>query len=257
MAPHSEPDGGESGGMDMSGAEMKTVVLRNRLDAGQVDGMVLDKKASMFGSAFGRPKPEEVHVHSLSLVYDSYMVVSGLYRIDFYRKATHKIEVDGDVVEIIVGGGTFPVQARSGIWDRVGGKMKAGVGMDGGRIELEMEEHVKQSRSGTLTLDQHGNRVGDLPYGMDPDTLEGYPDSVLEQNGENVRRPEVTLAQCFSMLRDELRKTGPGDIRVNSSEMSIEGVTAVYVPVYEARCVGPKRKVAILRIDGVTKKVLG
>ena len=48
----------------------------------------------------------------------------------------------------------------------------------------------------------------------------------------------------------------PTDAGIKSLDEKIEffDILEVYVPVYEARLIGPKKKIKILRIDGVRKK---
>jgi len=38
--------------------------------------------------------------------------------------------------------------------------------------------------------------------------------------------------------------------------LTVNEINEIYVPVYEARLIGPKKKVGILRLDAVRKKVL-
>ena len=121
--------------VDLSEVQEKTVVLRDQIDDFEVDKIIDDKKTSMFGSAFTRPKREEIHVHSKILAYESYIIMSGKYEIDFYRKATHSFDVEDDVDEIIIGDGIFPVKSDSAAWDKFGNKMKGGIGMKKKRLK--------------------------------------------------------------------------------------------------------------------------
>ena len=42
----------------------------------------------------------------------------------------------------------------------------------------------------------------------------------------------------------------------NFEKIEFNDILEVYVPIYEARLIGPKKKVKILRIDSVRKKFL-
>ena len=247
----------DTAAVDLSHAEEKTIVLKNQLEPEKLDEIIYNKKTSLFGSVFSRSKPDEIHVHSKITAYESYTIISGRYEIDFYRKATHKIDVSGDVIEIIMGDGIFPIKTKSGILDKFGDKMKEGIGIDKEEVELEVEEHAVQRQSGTLTLDHHGHEVKEFPHKIDSRSIENYPTRILEQNSENVKPQEMTRESCIDKLRMKLRKISPQDIRMNSEKFTIDKITTVYVPVHEARCVDPKKKIRILRIDGITKKILG
>ena len=45
-------------------------------------------------------------------------------------------------------------------------------------------------------------------------------------------------------------------IRELNDEFVLSDIAEVYVPIFEARLVGPKKKVGIIRIDAVRKKIL-
>ena len=243
--------------VDLSNVEEKTIVLKDHLEPEKLDDIIYNKKTSLFGSVFSRPKPDEIHIHSKITAYESYTIISGRYEIDFYRKATHKIDVSRDVIEIIMGDGIFPIKTKSGILEKFGDKMKEGIGIDKEEVELEVEEHAVQRQSGILTLDHHGHEVKEFPHKIDSRSMENYPTRILEQNSENVKHQELTKDNCIDKLRMKLRKISPQDIRMNSEKFIIDKITTVYVPIHEARCVDTKKKIGILRIDGITKKVLG
>lgn len=250
-------NGRKFGNVDLSGTQEKTIVLKNQLEQEHLEQILYSKKTSLFGSAFSRPKPEDIHIHSKITAYESYLIISGRYDIDFFRKATHKINVDGDVTEILIGDGVFPIKSQSGIWDKFGDKMKEGIGIDKEEVEIEVEEHAIRKQNGTLTLDHHGNEVKEFPYKMDSKIIENYPSRILEQNKENVKQQELTQEKAIDKLREKLRrKINLEDIRINSEKFIIEKITTIYVPVHEARCVDKKKRIEILRIDGITKKVL-
>ena len=243
--------------VDLSNTEEKTIVLKDQIEPEKLDEIIYNKKTSLFGSVFSRPKPDEIHIHSKITAYESYLIISGRYEIDFYRKATHKIDVSGDVIEIIMGDGIFPIKTKSGILEKFGGRMKEGIGIDKEEVELEVEEHAVQRQSGTLTLDHHGHEVKEFPHKIDSRSIENYPVRILEQNSENVKHQEMTRESCIDKLKLKLLKISPQDVRINSEKFIIDKITTVYVPIHEARCVDPKKKIGILRIDGITKKVLG
>ena len=74
------------------------------------------------------------------------MALSGLYSADYYRKAVHKIKVDDNVKEVLVGPDTFEVSKKS--------KFSKIVNTTGKRtINLDLEEHVFVKNTGTLYLD--------------------------------------------------------------------------------------------------------
>ena len=242
---------------DLSNVQEKTIVLKNQIDEGELGQIIYKKKSSLFGSTFSRPKPEEIHVHSKIIAYESYLIISGKYEVDFYRKVTHQIDVDGDVIEIILGDGVFPIKTQSGMWEKFGDKMKEGIGIDKEQVDLEVEEHAIRKHSDTLTLDHHGHEIKEIPYRIDSKIIENYPTRILKQNEENVKNQELSREECIQKLHKKLEnKLSTQDIRINSEKFVVDKITTVYVPIHEARCVDKKKKIEILRIDGVTRKIL-
>jgi len=103
---------------------VKTVVLRPTLDLSEAEQIVENRKTSRFRSMLQTPKKIEVHVHSLKLSYEAFLILSGKYNADFYRKVIHTINVKPNVKEIIVGGYTFPIKQGKGVLGRLHSKIK-------------------------------------------------------------------------------------------------------------------------------------
>ena len=211
--------------------------------------LVDQKKTIPFKSLLSRPKKADVHVHSLKLYYECLLMVSGRYLADYFRKATHSISVDSNVNEISLGGGIFPIRAKSGI-------QKAFVGKRGkNKIDLKLEEHVFVEEDDELTFDHHGRNIK-FPFKIDSKTVENYPKRLLEQNKLNVKKSEITHDVAISKLQLQLKKPLESDVRELNDEFVLSEIAEVFVPIFEARLVGPKKKVGIIRIDAVRKKIL-
>ena len=85
--------------------------------------IIESKKNLPFRSLLSRPKKEEIHLHSLSLNYESFLVLAGKYKADYLRKATHTISVDQNVTEAIFGDVVFPVKDKGRIKKIISGKL--------------------------------------------------------------------------------------------------------------------------------------
>jgi len=57
-------------------------------------------------------------------------------------------------------------------------------------------------------------------------------------------------------LQTQLKKPMESDVKNLNDEFALRDISEVYIPIFEARLVGPKKKVGIIRIDAVRKKVL-
>jgi len=211
--------------------------------------MIEGKKTSVFKSLLSKPKKSEVHVDSIKLFHECLLRVSGNYVADFYRKAVHTISVDSNVQEITFGGGTFPIKEKSGL-------KKAFVGNRGkNKIDLPLEEHVFVEEQDEITFDYNGNQV-DFPFKLNSKTIENYPDKVLSENASNVKKLKISADSAIDSLRDLLKSPLENDVRDLNEEFTLEEISEVYVPIYEARLTGPKNKVGLLRLDAVRKKII-
>ena len=104
---------------------VKTVVLRPILDLSDAEQIVENRKTTRFRSMLQKPSKTNVHVHSLKLSYEAFLILSGKYNADFYRKVIHTINVKPNVKEIIVGGYTFPIKRGKGVLGRLQTKIKS------------------------------------------------------------------------------------------------------------------------------------
>jgi hypothetical protein len=229
--------------------DVKTVVLRKTIDETDAMAIVEQKKTDPFKSLLSRPKKEDVHVHSLKLYHECILTVSGKYVADYYRKATYDISVNYNIRDVVLGGGLFPIRSKSGFAKALSGKRGKN------KIDLKLEEHVFIEEEEELAFDHHGREIK-FPFKINSKTIENYPKKILEANIQNVKKPEITYDATIQKLQTLLKKPVDADVRDLSDEFVLREISEVYVPIFEARLIGPKKKVGIIRIDAVRKKVL-
>jgi len=228
--------------------QTKTIVLKPQLTMEAVQKFVEGKKTDPFRSLLVKPDRSEVHVHYLTLSYEPHIILSGRYQADFYRKATHQIKVDWNVKEVVLGDGVFPVVKKSSVLQKLEGKRGKN------RIDLELEEHVLVENKKKIILDRHG-KESKFYYKIDAKNSENYPKRILQKN--NVKKFEITMDAAVKKLHEKLKgEARDTDVRNLNEKISVDEIREIYVPIYEARLIGPKKKVKILRIDSVKKKVI-
>ena len=228
--------------------ETRTIVLKTNLDEFDAQRMVEEKKTKAFGSVLKKPKKSDVHIHSVTLYYEAILMVAGKYEANFFRKVTHEISVDYNVSEVVLGDGVFPVKKKSSIAKALSKKGK-------NKIEIPLEEHVFIEEEGEIYFDHHGQEIK-FPFKLNSKIMENYPNRILEENEKNVKRPEITYAAAIDKLSEKLERPVEPDVRDLKDQLIINEVSEIYVPIFEARLVGPSKKVALLRIDAVRKKIL-
>jgi len=229
--------------------ETKTIVLKKRIDELIAADIIEEKKITPFRGRLMRPKREEVHIHSIKLFYESVLSVSGKYVADFYRKATHTISVDSSVREIVLGDGIFPIRTKSGFAKAFSRKKTKN------KVDMRLEEHVFIEEEGQIFFDHHGKEIR-FPYKINSKTIENYPKRILQNNEPNVKRSELKHEAVIDKLSKKLKKPLEPDVRNLNDELIVNEINEIYVPVFEARLIGPKKKVGILRLDAVRKKIL-
>ncbi len=228
--------------------DTSTIVFLKKVDDDQAKEIVSQKKTNVFRKLLRKPKPDEVHVQSLQLFYESILIVSGKYSADFYRKAVHPITVDYNVSEVVLGEGIFPIRSKSMIMKKISKKGK-------NKVDLKLEEHVFFEKEDQAAFDHHGREIK-LPYKINSKTIENYPTKILNMYEKNVKKPEITYESVINKLAQKLKTHSESDVRELNDEFLVKEVIEAYVPIYEARLIGPKKKVGILRIDSVRNKIL-
>ena len=233
---------------------VKTVVLRPTLDLSDAEQIVENRKTSRFRSMLQKPSKTEVHVHSLKLSYEAFLILSGKYNADFYRKVIHTINVKPNVKEILVGGYTFPIKQGKGVLGRLRTKVKSSTRKKN-QIDLEIEEHVFLEEEKEVAFDHHGKEIK-MPYKMSSRLIESYPRRTLEKTKDNIKKPEITYDAAVTRLTSKLKKSVSIGRRNLKEKITINEIIELYVPIYEARLIGPKKNVRLIRIDSIRKKVL-
>jgi len=229
--------------------DVKTTVLRKNVDEDEAMEIIEQKKILPFRSILSRPKKEQIHTHSIKLYYECVLAVSGKYVADYYRKATHTISVEHNVRDVVLGGGIFPAREKSGLAKSLAGRRGKN------KIDMKLEEHVFIEEEDELFFDHHGREIRPA-FKINSNTVENYPRKILEQNSQNVKKPEITNDAALNKLQLRLKKPSETEVRDLSAEFILRGITEIYVPVFEAMLMGPKKKIGVIRIDSARKKVV-
>ena len=234
--------------------KIKTVVLRPLLDSDEASQIIENRKTSLFRKMLQKPKKSEVHVHSIKLFYEAFLVLSGKYTANYYRKSMHTITVDPTVKEIIIADEIFPVKQRRGIMGKLSTKIQTTTKRKN-RIDLELEEHVFLEEEQEIAFDHHGKEIK-MPYKTSSKLIESYPKRTLEKTKQTVKKPEITYDAAVQRLVSKLKKSVSIGRRNMQEKITTNEIIELYVPIYEARLIGPKKNVRLMRIDGIRKKVL-
>lgn len=210
---------------------------------------VESRKAAAFRTLLSSPRRADVHTHSVRTAYEAVTMLSGRHTATYYRRATHTIRVDHNVVRVEAGDGTFEARPQSRIGRAISGRGASR------RVDLEVEELVSDEREGSVFVDHHGRPTA-FSHTTRARDIEPYPRRVLS-SADVVREPEVEQDALVARLREAI---SPGldasSVRDLDESLEVTAIDRIYVPIVEARLVGPKRRVRILRIDAVSGRRL-
>ena len=234
--------------MTKNDIKVKIISLKPLLDSDAAEEMIDSRKVKSFQTLLHKPKKSEIHLHSLTLHFESILLLSGKYSVDFIRDAEHTLSVDKDVQEVIISDEVFPVKKKHGVLSKLEPSFK-------NKIKILMQERVMLENTADISFDHHGKEIN-LSYNDTVKLLEKHPKKTINENKESIRRPEITIPAAKSKLIAKLKK--PADAGTKSSEeiFDFRDILEIYVPIYEARLIGPKKRIKIVRIDAVRKKIL-
>ena len=234
--------------MAKNDTKVKIISLKPLLDSDAAEEMIDSRKVKSFQTLLHKPKKSEIHLHSLTLHFESILLLSGKYSVDFIRDAEHTLSVDKDVQEVIISDEVFPVKKKHGVLSKLEPSFK-------NKIKILMQERVMLENTADISFDHHGKEIN-LSYNDTLKLLEKHPKKTINENKESIRKPEITIAAAKSKLISKLKK--PADAGTKSSEeiFDFRDILEIYVPIYEARLIGPKKRIKIVRIDAVRKKIL-
>ena len=234
--------------MTKTNPKVKTIALKPQIDADIADDMVDSRKVKIFQTLLKKPKKSEIHLHSLKLFYEACLLLSGKYSADFIRDTTHSITVDKDVRELIMDDKVYPVAQKKSVFSKLEPTRK-------NKVKIEFQERLIIENEDDIAFDRHGKEIN-LSYKNTQKIIEKHPRRILNEESDNIKKPEITIDAAIKKLTSKLKKPTDKGIKSLNEKIEFSDVLEVYVPIYEARLIGPKKKIKILRIDAVRKKIL-
>ena len=228
--------------------KVRKITLKPQIDSDTAEDMVDNRKVKLFQTLLKKPKKSEIHLHSLKLFYEACLLLSGKYSADFIRNTNHTIHVDKNVRELIIDDKVYPVSQKKSMLSKLEPSFK-------NKIKIQMQERVMLENSDDISFDHHGKEMN-LSYNDTLKLLEKHPKKTINDDKDSIRRPEITLDAAKSKLIAKLRKPADSGIKSSEETFDFRDILEIYVPIYEARLIGPKKRIKILRIDAVRKKIL-
>ena len=214
--------------------ERKTIVYEAHIEP-TVIRVTGEKLKQQLFSRFGlfKPKSEEIQFVSLDKYYEPYIVISGKYFVDYYRKCTYIFKVDEAVKEVVLLNKKFlPETSRS---NRI--------------VKLPGEERLVKEAKAFLIVDKNGNdaKVDNLPSAPS----EKKPEKIIAEFGIE----ELAENADVNFVRERIAQRPKNISRIVEEVFEITDRTVIYTPRFKLLFRNVKTdEEKIMILDGITSK---
>ena len=215
----------------------KTIVYEAPIDPTviRVTGEKLKKQLfTQFAFYWFQPRSEEIQFVSLEKYYEPYIVISGKYFIDYFRKCTYIFEVEDGVKEVVLlhTNKFVPETSKS---KRI--------------IKLHGEERLINEAKAFLILDRNGrdSDADDMP----PAPSEKKPEKAIKECGVE----ELAENADVNFIKERIAKRPKNISRIVEEIFEITDRSVIYTPRFKLLFRNVKTgEEKILVLDGVTAK---
>jgi hypothetical protein len=212
----------------------KTIVYEAHIDPTviRVSGEKLKKQLfTRFG--FLKPKSEEIQFVSLDKYYEPYIVISGKYFIDYFRKCTYIFKVDEGVMEVVLLKNKFvPENFKS---SKV--------------VKLHGEERLVNKAKAFLIMDKNGNDYDAADLSSAPS--EAKPEKVIAK----FKIEELPENTDVNFIKNRIAQRPRDMCRIVEEIFEVTERSVIYTPRYKLLFKNVKTgEEKVLVLDGVTAK---
>lgn len=216
----------------------KIIVYETRVDPTVIKVAGEKIKAQLF-TRFGflKPQSNEIQFVSIEKYYEPYVIISGEYFIDYYRKRTFSIKVDKEVQEVVL------------LEKKLQPEQSPDSSPKNSMIKLEGEERLKSDAKASLILDQSGEEVTLEKLPSAPS--ERHPKKILDEFGMQ----EIVGDADLNLLRSRIAQR-PKDIsRLVTEIFEVDERAVIYTPRFKIQYRNlTTGKEKIVEFDGVTSE---
>jgi hypothetical protein len=214
----------------------KTIVYETHIDPTviRVSGEKLKNQLfTKFAFFWFQPKSEEIQFVSLNKYYEPYIVISGKYFIDYFRKCTYNFKVEKGVKEIVLLKHKFALENSSS--RRI--------------VQLHGEERLIKEVKAFLIMDKNGRDTdaSNLPSGPS----DKKPEKAIAEFGIE----ELPEDADVNLIKERIAKHPKDMCRIAEEIFEITDRSVIYMPRYNLLFRNVKTgEEKVLVLDGVTAK---
>ncbi len=219
-------------------AVRRTIVYQTLMDPATVRIEGEKRKNKLFNRfLFKLNTPEEIEFVSIEKYYEPFIVVSGRYLIDYYRRCAYMVRVDKDAKEVVLFGHRIMPAETSYSY------------LSENNIRLEGEERIVKETRVFLILNRYGEdtKLSEFPSAPSEDS----PQKIIK----SFNLPAISSDVDLETARQRLVQHPVNINRIVNEELEIDQRSLVYTPrfrvKYKCSRIGEE---ACIEFDGVTLK---
>jgi hypothetical protein len=215
----------------------KTIVYEASIDPTVIRVSGEKFKLGLF-SKFGlfKPKSEEIQFVSIEKYYEPYMVISGKYFLDYFRKCTYTFRVDDVVKEVVLLNHKFVPEGSNS-------------GKNARTIKIQGEERLNKETKAFLVVDKDGRDA----------VLDKLPSAPSEKNPKTVFKEfgitEFAENLDVNIIKERIAKRPSELSRIVEEVFEISERSVIYTPRFKLLFRNVKNgEEKILVLDGVSSE---
>jgi hypothetical protein len=220
----------------------KSVVIVQKLDRDykSIKNFVNKNMSKSFSKMFFiKPKSNEVECESITLCYESFLILNAKHHLEYYKNRKYSFNVDNNVAEsIIFGHNVEPVTVE----EKFGSHKE---------IVVEAKELVIHESTRQLALDRKGRPIN--PKNLPSAKTESNAIEFLDSYRTDVRHLEISIPE---ILKKQFKKRPEDVTEIIDEHLEITSQVLIYTPIFEARCRNTKsHEIKIIPVSGVTGNI--
>jgi hypothetical protein len=221
-------------------ADTKMIVLKPRLDEGDIQ-LIGEKTKSRLFSKFGfKPKPKDIRLLGSERYYEPCLIIGGKYTIDYCKKHAFEVNVNEKTTKVFVAGQEFTSEHPD---PKATNKI----------ISITGEEYVHHERQTYFVLDRMKREIS-------PEKIPVAPFDIQKENSEHkfhFKSITIPVEAQIEFLKTKIAKR-PADVaEIIKETFDITDRTIVYYPIYQLTFENRKNKSdRTLSINGITGEII-
>jgi len=226
--------------LPQSMVDIKTIVLKPRLDQGDIQLIGEKVKPRLFAKFGLKPKPDDIRLLASETYFEPYLIIGGKYALDYCKKHVFEVNVSEKTTKVFVAGHEFKSEQTDP-------KAKNRV------IKMTGEEYAHHERQTYFILDRMKREISPEKLPISPFDIQ-KENSNLNSNFKSINIPDETQIE---FLKTKIAKKPDHVAEIIKEVFDITERTIAYYPMYQLTFENTKnQKDATITINGITGEII-